>query len=540
MHVFYYICAYFIMRSIYLIVVLILLSSCTKVRWDKTQDGYYFYSSTRENYEYSWSGASFDSVIHGPGVLIVKNRRGDTVSKTKFTAMYGSVDKDYFQESQMGKYIGEGKIKNGLIRPKEFGVLIVEQPNDEKSALRAIYHNLCGDSSKNHTLIYIGHFKKGKFSGDGNYYIDDTLAYQGQWKKGYRDGFGRQYKSGYLIYEGYFDKGMYDEVGKEYTVIDDSICLKYNGEWKDGKYDGYGKLYNDSILIYDGEWRNGLYDGYGILYNENILVYDGEWKSGLYDGKGKLYSKGQCVDGKWKEGHSLKIYERSFIDEVAAYFGKDIYEPVKYSDLQLAENDTEFIKELDKEIHSIIETELSERVEKRFGFWNLFRMYWDYLFIPDIKRIKHSEDFFCRNLQPEDLLKEINAKIDYYNSTHEESKMSYLTSLAPIPTLSIVDMDLAPTILEREALEVVDLFIGFLVDILVCVILVFVLSLIIKNFVIPTWIFSIISILIALFISIFYGTPEMSQLEMEIKQALINNYQFYLDSQFYIQQIIGV
>lgn len=529
------------MKALYLIIALIFLSSCTKVRWCRTQDGYYFYSSIKKGYEYSWHGSSFDSVIHGQGVLVVKDRRGNIVSKTKCTAMYGAVDENFFQQSGMGKYIGEGTVKRGLIRPRGYGVLFLEQPNDEKTAFRAIYQNLNGDYTRGQKMVYIGNFKKGKFSGDGNYYIDNILVYQGQWKKGYKDGFGREYKSGNLVYEGYFDKGIYDEVGKEFTIVNDSICLKYIGEWKDGKYHGDGKLYNDSILIYDGEWKNGLYDGYGLLYNENILVYDGEWKDGLYNGKGKLYDKGECVDGKWKEGHSLKIYQKSFIDEIAAYFGKDTYEePAKYSDLQLAQNEVEFIRELDREIHSKIEAELSERVEKRFGFWNLFRMYWEYIFVSDIKRIKHSEEYFCKNLQPDDLLKEINAKVDYYNSEHKESKMSYLTSIAPIPTLSIVDMDLAPIILEREALEVVDLFIGFVIDILVCLILALVFGIIIKNITIPVWSSTILSIVIALFISIFYSTPEMEQLEMEIKQTLINNYQFYLDSQFYIQQIVGV
>ena len=114
-----------------------------------------------------------------------------------------------------------------------------------------------------------------------------------------------------------------------------------------------------------------------------------------------------------------------------------------------------------KEIHSKIETEISHNVDKRFGFWDVFRMYYQYIFTSDVKRIKKAEKAFCKGLDPKELTKEINAKIYYYNETNNDN-LSYIKNLEEIPELSIVNTDLALKILDREAMEVTDGLIGII------------------------------------------------------------------------------
>lgn len=101
-------------------------------------------------------------------------------------------------------------------------------------------------------------------------------------------------------------------------------------------------------------------------------------------------------------------------------------------------------------------------------------------------------------------------------------------------------------ILEREAMEVTDGLIGVLLDIIICLVIGFIIGFII-GLCIPVLIpycavidtvLGVVSIIAGIIILFVYGSPVMDQMEIEIKQMLIYNFQLYLDSQNIFQQIL--
>ena len=499
-----------------LLCISIFLVSCSKKEWGQTIEGYNFFSQTKANQTYSWTGGTFGNLIHGDGRLITYNKKGIIVSEIKCQALYGAPNIDFYVDSRYGKYLGKGKVKKGYVRPEKYGVLIINEtyPDDPK-ALKRI--NMDDSWLQTHNKIYVGDFHKGRFSGYGRLYGNNLLEYEGYWKKGEKSSVGKEYKDGYLIYNGYFKRGQRSGPGDEFArnTETDSLYKKYTGEWKNGKYDGYGKI-----------------------YNEHILIYEGYWKNGLYDGKGKLYANGECIDGKWEEGINAKIYNKTLINQVLTYFGKDESDSDhQYLESQLAENDQEFINALSNELNEKIENTISENVDKRFGVINLCRMYFQWAVISDVKRAKKAERALCKGLSPKDLTKEINAKIDHYNET-TGADLSYIKDLDDIPELSIVTTDVAVKILEREAMEVTDAAIGFLLDIFICIIIASIIGYV-SGCYLPAAILNIVSVIVGIIILLLYGGPIMNQLEIVIKQLLIYNFQQYMGSQNIISQIIS-
>ena len=127
--------------------------------------------------------------------------------------------------------------------------------------------------------------------------------------------------------------------------------------------------------------------------------------------------------------------------------------------------------------------------------------------------------------------------------------MSYIKNLEEIPELSIVNTDLALKILDREAMEVTDGLIGIILDIISFCIVFLIVHFLIKILFpalfgsIPNWLIdlaaALISIIASLIILFTYGNPAMIQIESEIQQELIYNFQLFIDSQNIIQQIIA-
>ena len=507
-----------------LIIGVIVSASCSKMQWTTTREGFYFYGTTKAHDTYSWTGRTFEGMIHGKGTMIIYDKNGEAVSRNDCVALYGATDVDLYSDTEYGKYLGAGKIKKGYKKPDGFGVLIVDSlyPKDSRALKRFKINDAWLDK---HGELYIGDFKKGKFSGFGRLYAEEILEYEGYWKNGEKSSMGKEYKDGELVYRGSYKHGKRSGVGEEFAKNSetDALYTKYSGEWKDGKYDGYGSL-----------------------YNEHILVYQGNWKGGKYNGRGKLYENGQCIEGRWESGINSRIYHKSIFDDVKTYFGQESDENVQQiTDLQLADDEEEFITELSKEINSEIENTISANVDRRFGFWGVFRMYYQWIFTSDVKRVKKAERAFCHGLDPRKLTEEINAKIYHFNESND-ADLNYIEELEKIPELSIVNTEVAMKILEREAMEVTDGLIGVLLDIIICLVIGFIIGFII-GLCIPVLIpycavidtvLGVVSIIAGIIILFVYGSPVMDQMEIEIKQMLIYNFQLYLDSQNIFQQIL--
>ena len=83
-----------------------------KKEWGQTIEGYNFFSQTKANQTYSWTGGTFGNLIHGDGRLITHNKKGIIVSEIKCQALYGAPNIDFYVDSRYGKYLG--KIKEFL------------------------------------------------------------------------------------------------------------------------------------------------------------------------------------------------------------------------------------------------------------------------------------------------------------------------------------------------------------------------------------------------------------------------------------------
>lgn len=495
--------------------------SCSRVQWVQTNDGSYIYGRFPKNKAIVWEGDTMGPFASGNGNIVVLNQDGSERKRSSASVNYGAISDFHYLPLKDGLYLGKKK-KN---KPNGFGALI---QND---------------------TIYLGNFKKGKpYSKNIEIFAigQDSISpcFQGFYQKGKPNGIGSKFRNGELVYHGNFKNGLKDGIGKEY----DGKFIAYDGSYKKGTRNGCGKEYSQGILIYDGTWRNGSRNGEGKEYNENGgLVYSGKWENGLYDGKGKLYEKGQCIEGKWEHGRLIKSISTSPIREIANATkkwinGTDSLSATSssqeyYEDNNISTSQFEFIEQTTQEIEEFLNESFEKPVEKRFGFWNTIRMLIQPWTKNDIQRANAAQSYFCKKVSSKEIQNLINAKVDYYNETATE-KLHYVT-LEQIPDGAIVNTDTAIKIFEREALETTDTVIGILIDILICNIIVFIISLFIP---IP-YVKAItggISLLISLFLCIRKTAPVTIELEQTIKEMLIDNYMQFLDAQNIILQILGI
>jgi hypothetical protein len=118
---------------------------------------------------------------------------------------------------------------------------------------------------------YIGNWKNGKKHGKGNYSStnENKYLYEGDWLNDEMDGNGSLITE-YEKYVGHFKKGKFDGEG---CLVDNKGNI-YNGSFKNGIKEGKGTLQLINGDFYDGEFINGNYNGKGKLIkkNENIVL----------------------------------------------------------------------------------------------------------------------------------------------------------------------------------------------------------------------------------------------------------------------------
>lgn len=181
------------------------------------------------------------------------------------------------------------------------------------------------------TIIYIGSFEDGKFSGYGLLFSEPTsedmnvlynLSVRGITDTQFQD---FNYSSvNYVSFEGEFEDGSPNGEGNRfycslyYTAMASELMgtntltladINYQitvGDFEDGEANGDVKVYRSGVLNYEGEMKNDERDGTGIQYQDrsNSILYEGNFKNNQYDGNGTLYDEnGQVVySGKWKNG----------------------------------------------------------------------------------------------------------------------------------------------------------------------------------------------------------------------------------------------
>ena len=516
-------------KVVYFCFLLLLFASCSRPTWHKTADGVYVYCIANDKYPLKWSGNVVGCLADGDGDLISYKNNGEVKTLLPLSTKCGVASEWEYIPYKNYKYLGELDDNE----PNGFGVMIhhdtisVGEFKDSRLYTGYCEKYVCKD---NHALpLFKGTYKKGKVHGIVKFYENGVIQFDGSVQKGIRKGLGKEYSDGILVYEGNYEKNLRH---------------------------GYGKAFKNGLLWYDGIWKKGKRDGQGKLYNENgIIVYDGKWDDDLYDGKGKLYENGMCIEGKWDEGKLVKSISTSPFDEVVHATkiwlnidstNVDVIE--KKNVPQLPASQMEFVTQLQSDLDATLREELSARIEKRFGFWHLLRMWIQPWATSDVKRARNAQDYFCKNVGAKEMQQLINAKIDYYNrnSTADE-KLGYV-KLQSIPDGVIVDTDVALKIFDREAMETTDTLFGIFIDIVLCVVIAFILGFIIGFFFPPLIpyagiidiIMGILAVLIGIYVSVVKTSAVCIDLENQILDMLVNNYIQYIDSQNIVAQMLGL
>ena len=493
------------MKRYWFIILILAISSCTKPHWCQTTDGKYIYGKIEDSYYLEWDGPSNEAFVDGQGVLLLKDASGKTYDSMSLSTKMGVVSDYSYINTSVGNYLGE--MKKGL--PNGFGVL------------------------QNEGVVTIGYFKKGNLATGpfSKYQITNECLLpllSGTSKKGKVTGVAKEYLNGQLIYDGSFTRGERNGVGQEY---------------------------DSGNLVYSGEWKNGKRNGDGIQYKTNGLIeYQGEWKNGKYHGRGKLYQDGICQEGRWEDGRLTKSISTSVFSEISNSTKKwfstdslDVDNDVVAEDLpSIPSSQTEFIESLYIDLDEYLHSSIDKKVEKRFGFGNLLRMFFQPWFKSDVKRATSAQKYFCKELGSKDVQNWINEKVDYFNSNSLD-KLSYI-KLDKLSDDSIVDNKVALKIFEREAMETTDTLVGILVDIIICVIIGFIIGLIIGLFIPPLipyagifdLILTIIAIGVGIYVSVVRTVPMSIELESTISQMLVDNYIMFLDTQNIVSQLLGL
>ncbi len=526
------------------------LSGCSSPTWHRTNEGLYIYCEANDNYILCWEGDAHGCFAEGRGRL-VSYKNGKVKRTQVLEPKFGVVDDEYGFYGNY-RYLGEtdNDIPNGVgVKFHKDTISIGIFKNSH------FYSGLCEQYLKDGDRLlplFSGTLKKGKLVGQAKFYENGLLQFEGSFKKGKRHGLGKEYEQGVLTYVGNYKKGLKNGLGKSYK----NGKLVYDGEWKNDLYDGEGMLYNaQGALLYDGEWKKGKKHGYGTLYDENGLIkYEGKWRKGLYDGNGKLYENGECTEGKWDEGMLTKTIATSPIQPLVhatkMWFHTDSINSESEEEIAAvpaATNQIEFIEQLHGELNEKLQEEFAKRVDKRFGFWHLLRMWGQPWLRSDVKRARFAQTYFCKHVDAKEMQQQINAKIDNYNQyTSADEKLNFV-KLAAIPNGSVVNSDVALKIFDREAVETTDAISGVLIDILICFVVAFIIGFLVGFFVpvlvpylgIVDLLMSLIAFGIGIYLTFIRTMPISIELENQITEMLVQNYMQYLDSQNIIMQMIG-
>jgi hypothetical protein len=159
---------------------------------------------------------------------------------------------------------------------------------------------------------YVGEFRGGKFSGEGEYFFagEDFKKgnkYVGEFRNGLFNGHG----TFYFITEGpqkgdKFEGELRDGKFNGPGVYEFANGDKYIGEFKDSKFEGQGSLIYSNADRYVGEFKNGLRHGHATLYYADGSKFIGMYEEGKCHGQGTYYFEsgdtyvGMFIDGKIK------------------------------------------------------------------------------------------------------------------------------------------------------------------------------------------------------------------------------------------------
>ena len=142
-----------------------------------------------------------------------------------------------------------------------------EETPDEASegtseSAKTIWTDCIGTIEYSNGDKYIGAFKEGNRSGDGQYVYSNGNQYNGQWTNGKKNGKGE------FLY---------------------SNGSKYTGDFVDGKLTGTGTLINTLGDKYVGGIKDGKRHGRGVITSANGYTFEGVFSNDvIISGKGRI------------------------------------------------------------------------------------------------------------------------------------------------------------------------------------------------------------------------------------------------------------
>ena len=136
------------------------------------------------------------------------------------------------------------------------------------------------------TVAYQGHYKSGRFDGDGERFgKDGRRVYKGEYREDVPHGKGVWYGNDGETYEGGWRNGK--RHGKGVHRMRSGIVHK--GRWRDGKLHGKGKTVDGAgRTLFSGQHEDGKMHGQCSAVLDNGSVYTGNYDRGVFQGKGKL------------------------------------------------------------------------------------------------------------------------------------------------------------------------------------------------------------------------------------------------------------
>ena len=129
-----------------------------------------------------------------------------------------------------------------------------EAPEESPEAAKVIWNDCIGKIVYPNGDKYIGVFKEGSRSGDGQYTYSNGNKYIGQWTDGQKNGKGKFIYSNGSKYIGDFVYGKLTGTGTLTNYLGD----KYVGEIKDGKRHGKGVITSPNGYTFKGVFSNDV------------------------------------------------------------------------------------------------------------------------------------------------------------------------------------------------------------------------------------------------------------------------------------------
>jgi hypothetical protein len=174
--------------------------------------------------------------------------------------------------------------------------------------------------------VYVGEFRNGRQSGEGELTFPDGRRYRGGFADGEFHGKGRYELTGGEAFEGDFERNQFTGSGTHTRgdgarhegrfanfradgpgKFTDAHGTVYEGTFAAGELNGAGRVTAKDGTRYEGELRRWTFHGRGELRFANGDVYSGGFAYGQYEGKGTLIFAKPRADGRTQESGTWRF-----------------------------------------------------------------------------------------------------------------------------------------------------------------------------------------------------------------------------------------